>query len=155
MREYKGMLWLIVFAIAILGVSYAYFSINRDIAVLANYVDSGSITYHTRDFERNIYIAEPKKDTRVVYSVVQGKNIKAMLTGLSPSHVLVKNGETVKFSIKSDVNCNFFVSGYGVSAKAWPDTTTEVAFNADMPGIYAYGCRGFLSQDVGLLEVVR
>ena len=78
----------------------------------------------------------------------------ATLYGIYPDYILAKKGDTVKFNLNSDVNCNFFVSGYNINAKVRPATTTEVAFNADMPGIYAYGCKKFLYQKAGLIEIV-
>ena len=154
MSSYKEVSVFVVFMLIVVGLAYVYVASPQAKQQLSV---SGSepVTYQTRDFERNVYIVEPVKDTKIAYSVVQGKNMKATLNGLYPAYVLVKKGETVKFNLRSDVNCNFFISGYGINAKVWPDTTTEVAFNADLPGVYAYGCKGFLEQKVGLLEVVN
>lgn len=160
MNVLKGLSFMALFVLVLLGISYAYissggtlyeFGVSRE---TASFSEGRQATYHTRDFERNVYVSEPEEGIPISYSVVQGKNMVATLYGIYPDYILAKKGDTVKFNLNSDVNCNFFVSGYNINAKVRPATTTEVAFNADMPGIYAYGCKKFLYQKAGLIEIV-
>ena len=111
----------------------------------------------TRDFERNVYAVDTDLQSEIIYSVVQSKKIRATTRGLEPGYVLVHRGESVNFNIDSDVNCNFLIDGYRVDAKAWPNTVTEVTFNADLPGIFVYRCAGLFDDrsTVGLLEIVE
>ena len=52
----------------------------------------------TRDFERNIFVVETDTQSEILYSVVQGKNLRATTTGLEPGYILAKRGDTRNFS---------------------------------------------------------
>ena len=111
----------------------------------------------TRDFERNIFVVETDMQSEIMYSVVQGKNLRATAHGLEPGYILAKRGDTVKLNLISDVYCDFNVDGYRVDARTQPNTVTEVTFNADLPGIFVYRCAGLFDDrsTVGLLEIVE
>ena len=155
-KTFRGMALILTAMIVLVGISYAY--VTKEFytgSYTAGTVNVAVAKSDIRDFERNIYIVDTKVDSRITYSVVQAKNLVATIDGVSPQNILAHVGDTVKLSIKSDANCNFVIDGYNVEARVWPDTTTEVTFNADKSGNFAYRCSGFLNREIGILEVVQ
>ncbi|MBI2108046.1 hypothetical protein HYT54_02870 [Candidatus Woesearchaeota archaeon] len=158
MKNLRVMAVSVVLLLAVVGMAYGAVVTRQIMADKSMDKVSIEVTKSsTRDFERNIYVVDTDMQSEIMYSVVQSKKIRATTRGLEPSYVLVHRGESVNFNIDSDVNCNFLIDGYRVDAKAWPNTVTEVTFNADLPGIYIYRCAGLFSDrsTVGLLEVVE
>src|SRR3989338_936671 len=141
----KLMTAIVAMLFVLTGLSYAFVSRGY---YTGNY-GSGTVSVsvsdsQTRDFERNVYMKDIVQQSRITYSVVQTKNLKATLDGIYPNVAVVHIGDTVKLKIDSDVNCNFVIDGYRVQARTWPQTTTEIMFNADQLGTYAFQCKGFL-----------
>ena len=152
MKKLKGTMFVLLVLLVLVGLSYVYASGSKIQKGSTSVVSS---TGHTRDFERNIYVVETNQKSVITYSVTQAKDMTATLNGMSPSNILVHQGDTVKLVIDSEVNCDFIIDGYQIRARTQPLTQTEVQFNADLEGIYPYRCDGFLEQEIGFIEVVR
>ena len=142
--------------IVMMGISYAY--VTREF-----YIDSystGATTIsvsrdYSRNYNFNIYTVDIDENSRITYSVIQTKELSLTVDGITPNKIVARLGDTVNLGLKSEANCNFVVDGYRIAARAWPGTTTEITFNADKVGNYAFRCAGFLNKDVGILEVIR
>ncbi len=158
MRSIKAIALLILLLTAVVGIVYGAVVTKQLMA--GDSTDKASIEVTKsaiRDFERNVYVVETDMQSEIMYSVVQGKKLRATTEGLEPGYVIAKRGDSVKFSLLSDVNCDFHVDGYRVDARTQPNTVTEVTFNADIPGIFVYRCAGLFDDrsTVGLLEIVE
>ena len=145
-------MFVLMVLLVLVGITHVFATGNKAKTGSTSVVSS---TGHTRDFERNVYVVESRQDSLITYSVTQAKDMDATLKGMSPSSLLVHQGDTVKLVIDSDVNCDFIIDGYQIRARTQPLTFTEVQFNADLAGIYPYRCKGFLDQQIGFLEIIN
>lgn len=157
MKKLKIAMLLILSMLAIIGLVYGAMTTQFMADKSLDRVSIEVTKTATRDFERNIFVVETDLQSEIMYSVVQGKSLRATTTGLEPGYILAKRGDTVKLSLISDVYCDFHLDGYRVDARTQPNTVAEVTFNADLPGIYVYRCAGLFDDrgTVGLFEVVE
>ena len=74
--------------------------------------------------------ASPAADATIAVTIADGK--------VSPNaeDVKVKQGQTVRVTIRSDVDESIHVHGYDKTAKASPGEPGEVTFTADVKGVF-------------------
>lgn len=155
-KDIKGVSIVIVALIVMMGVSYGYVTKEFYIDSYSSGTNSVSVNRdYNRDYEFKVYTVDVEENSRITYSVIQTKELSLTIDGITPDKIVARLGDTVNLRIKSEANCNFVIDGYRILARASPGITTEITFNADKLGNYAFRCSGFMNKDVGILEVIK
>ena len=155
MNKLKIIVLLNLLLLVVIGAVYASVSSKARTVELSD--NSDVMRTDSEKLEVNTYVVTSDFKNKVVYSVTQGKRLKATIDGLKPNYMLVHKGDTLKLNIHSKVNCDFRVDGYNIRARTRPDSVTEVTFNVNHPGIFVYRCAGLFSDrsNIGLLEIIE